>query len=91
MSKEPLEAGPNTEFEVLEDQPILVYNDRTHTFFANYETGKVLAVDHQSTVGLRFSPTGKEFSLLGGVKREALIGIADQHYWTVNVFSFKPF
>jgi hypothetical protein len=42
-------------------------------------------------IGLRFTQTGKVFALLGGVKREPLTGIPQQHYGTVNVFAFKAF
>jgi WD40 repeat protein len=91
VSKERLEIWRNIDFQVLENHPILVFNDRTHTIFVNYETNKVIALDHESMVGIQFSPSGKEFALLGGVKRESLTGIPDQHYWTVNLFSFNPF
>ena len=90
-SKERLEVWRNVDFQILENHPILVFNDRKNTIFVNYDTNKVLALDHQSMVGIRFSPSGKEFALLGGVKRETLTGIPDQHYWTVNVFAFSPF
>ena len=91
VSKERLEVQRNVDLEVLENHPILVFNDRKNTFFVNYDATKVIALDHQSMVGIRFSPSGKEFALLGGVKRESLTGVPDQHYWTVNVFSFSPF
>lgn len=91
VSPKSLNVWFKTDFEALEDYPILVFSDRVNTFFVNYDSGKVIALDHRSQVGLQFSPSGKEFALLGGVKQPSLTGVTDQHYWTVNLFSFKPF
>jgi len=91
VSPQNLHVWFSTDFEVMEDYPLLVFSDRRNTFFVNYDSNNLLALDHGSQVGAKLSPSGKEFAILGGVKQASLTGVPDQHYWTVNVFSFKPF
>jgi hypothetical protein len=87
----PLHVWYTTDFEVLDTDPIFVVSDRQHTLFVNYLSRKVVILDHQSMVGIKFNPTGRNFALLGGVKDGSLAGVPPQHYWTVSLFSFRPF
>ncbi|MEK6334111.1 MAG: WD40 repeat domain-containing protein [Acidobacteriota bacterium] len=80
-----------TDFEVLDNDSIFVFSDRQNTVLMNYASGKVLTLDHESQVGIKFNPGGGTFALLGGVKDGSLSGVPPQHYWTVSVFSFRPF
>jgi hypothetical protein len=93
-----LKVGPNgfhasyyTDFEVLDDYPIFVFSNRQNTLLMNYVTRKLVTLDHGSQVGFKFNARGRNFALLGGVKDGSLSGVPSQHYWTVSVFSFKPF
>jgi WD40 repeat protein len=86
-----LQVWYNTDFEVLEGYSIFVFSDRQHTLFVNYASIKVASLDHHSMVGIKFNSSGKNFALLGGVKEGSLSGVPPQHYWTVSLFSFKPF
>jgi WD40 repeat protein len=81
----------HTDFEVLDSYPIFVFSDRRHTVLMNYVSRQVVTINHGSQVGIKFNPQGRGFALLGGVKDGSLSGIPPQHYWTVSVFSFKPF
>ena len=81
----------NTDFEVLDAYPVFIFSDRQNTLFMNYASSKLVILDHQSSVGVKFNPSGRNFALLGGVKDGSLSGVPHQHYWTVSVFSFRPF
>ena len=87
----PLHVWYTTDFEVLDAYPIFVVSDRQNTLFVNYLSSKVVVLDHRSMVGIKLNPSGKNFALLGGVKDGSMSGVPPQHYWTVSLFSFKPF
>lgn len=87
----PLHVWYTTDFEVLDAYPIFVVSDRHNTLFVNYLSSKVVILDHRSMVGIKFNPSGKNFALLGGVKDGSVSGVPPQHYWTVSLFSFRPF
>lgn len=91
VSPHGLHVWHNTDFEVLDGYPIFVFSDRENSIFMNYTSGKVVMLDHRSMVGIKFNGSGRNFAVLGGVKDGSLSGISPQHYWTVSVFSFKPF
>ncbi len=79
------------EFDLLDDPPLLVANDRVHTCFVNPETLQVHRFEHQSQVGIALHPTGRCFAVLGGIENPALTGGAKQEYWTVSLFALTRF
>jgi WD40 repeat protein len=81
---------PRIDFELAQNHPVVVYNDRRATYFIDYKSGKKEDFDHRSMIGFAFDRTGERFAILGGIKNQALTGQPEQDYWTVSIFSFKP-